>query len=133
MRGADVKLPERTELFRCTALSCVISRGDCAARHRQHARKQTARDGFNYASAGGGACACSTCEIGAVHAAGKLAEVELVQVRVQPPSTSKPVRRCTGCGEPLPRRMGKKGRVTPLCRACGGRGEVGFWEDEQFA
>ena len=128
-----MKAAARAELFVCKPLKCATSRAACAARHKQYARKATSRDGFNYGPAGLHACVCSGCEIGAMHAKGECADVELVQVTVQPPSTQKNVWRCTGCGEPLPRRSGRKGRVSPLCLACGGRGETSFWEDEQFA
>lgn len=130
-----MKAAARAELFRCKPLSCTISRGGCAARHQEYASKSNAvRAGYGQNTAGGVAsCACRGCEVGKLHAKGQLADVELVQVTAQDTRGVKHVRRCIGCGEPLPRRTGRKGRVSPLCLACGGRGEVGFFEDEQFA
>lgn len=131
-----MKAAERRGHFWCKALSCAITRADCAERHRHYASKTNyVRSGNSAGTANGvTSCACRTCEIGAAHAKGKLADVKLVQVQVQDTSgIGKRLKYCTQCSEPLPPRTGRKARVTPLCTACGGRGEVGFWEDEQFA
>lgn len=130
-----MKAAARAELFRCKPLSCAISRGDCAARYEQYASKSNYVRPERSATTAAGvtACACRGCEVGALHSKGGLADVELVQVTAQDTRGAKNVRRCIGCGEPLPRRTGRKGRVSPLCLPCGGRGDIGFFEDEQFA
>lgn len=90
---------ERAEMFVCGPLRARLSRGACAARHEHWSRRRSpsmaANDGVT-------ACACRRCPIGAKHARGQLADVELVQLKSHATGARLPTKRCLGCGEPLP-------------------------------
>jgi hypothetical protein len=90
---------QRAQSFRCEPLSCTVTRGVCAERHERWSRD---RPRSMPSGDGAAACACRGCPIGASHARGQLAPVQLVQVTVHGTPYSPPVKRCQGCGEPLP-------------------------------
>lgn len=93
---------ERAQMFHCPHLRCVISRAICGARHERFRRSLKGRpDGGT--PLGYTACACKRCEIGAAHASGRLVpDVALASVVPVRTVRRAPVRRCDGCGEPLP-------------------------------
>lgn len=102
-----------SEHFRCQRLACVLTRGDCAARHRGYRRsKPTPHKDMDLAVTQ----SCGDCPIGAIHAGGEAHEAPTVALhrvfatkRFVPP-------RCGVCGEPIPRRQ----RQTATCSAaCG--------------
>lgn len=90
---------ELAELFACPHLHGTISRRSCAARHKSFAGKGGTRP-FAEGITG---CCCRRCDIGATHARGKRApDVPLVQVVARTTELRRRVRRCLGCGSPLP-------------------------------
>jgi hypothetical protein len=91
---------ELDEVFDCPHLHARINRRSCAARHKSFAsKKQNAKASYEGISG----CCCRRCEVGAMHAKGKRApDVPLVQVVARTTELRRRVRRCLGCGNPLP-------------------------------
>ncbi len=111
---------ERAQTFMCRPLHGTITRGACAERHVRW-KRAASTVGPRNGGAGVTACACRSCPIGIEHARGRVvADVQLVQVRMHEPDDGKRVRRCIGCGEPMPVSQPKRGRALSTCSdACG--------------
>lgn len=92
---------QRGQSFRCEPLHGTVSRGVCAERH-EHWKLAVSHSGVRSGGSGVASCACRLCPTGIAHARGQLADVQLVQVRPRGSSYSPPVKRCQGCGDPLP-------------------------------
>lgn len=90
---------ELDEVFACPHLHVRISRRSCAARHKSFAGKGSSRPMVE----GITGCCCRTCPIGAMHAKGqRVPDVPLAQVVARTTELHRKVRRCLGCGSPLP-------------------------------
>jgi hypothetical protein len=92
---------QRAQSFRCVPLHSTVTRGVCAARH-EHYKATVTYSSVRSGGSGVASCACRGCPVGGAHARGELAPVALVQVRCQALPYAPPVKRCQGCGEPLP-------------------------------
>lgn len=91
---------ELAEVFACSRLHGTISRRSCAARHKSFAAKKSNAQASYEGITG---CCCRGCDIGAMHARGKrVPDVPLVQVVARATELHRRVRRCLGCGSPLP-------------------------------
>jgi len=88
-----VNATDRAQFFRCPRYHCKLTRARCAELYRDAEVSRRRSEGF-------AAAACKGCSIGADHARGKLAQVELATVERVDAGPPPPVR-CI-CGQPLP-------------------------------
>jgi hypothetical protein len=94
-----VKLPIVTgpmaEHFRCEPYRCVITRIECARRHRAWSERKMTADNVRVASH------CAACPVGREHARGKPAKGVLSVRLVAASSEQKRVKFCVTCGAVL--------------------------------
>lgn len=107
---------QRAQSFRCEPLSCTVSRGACAERYERWSRDRPR----NMPSGdGAAACACRGCPIGAAHAAGQVADVQLANIHLCGDPRKPAMRRCMGCAKPLQPRPREPGRASYPRHVCG--------------